>query len=45
LRAAMDTGFNSSDYFAVVFKKYTLQTPSEFIQSIHKARFQNKQTG
>ena len=32
-RAAMDTGFNSSDYFTVVFKKYTRQTPTEFIAS------------
>lgn len=30
---AMELGFNSSDYFAVVFKKYTAQTPSQYASS------------
>lgn len=35
-QAAMDAGFGSSDYFAVVFKKYTRQTPSEYIKTVRK---------
>ena len=31
--AAMDAGFGSSDYFAVVFKKYTRQTPSAYARA------------
>ena len=34
-QAAIRTGFNSSDYFAKVFKKYTRQTPTDFIKSFH----------
>jgi AraC-like DNA-binding protein len=31
---AMELGFNSSDYFAVVFKKYTTLTPSEYTETV-----------
>ena len=34
-QAAIQSGFNSSDYFTTVFKKYTMQTPTEFVRSIH----------
>lgn len=30
---AMELGFNTSSYFSAVFKKYTLQTPREFMKS------------
>lgn len=30
---ALDLGFSSSDYFSVVFKKYTRLTPTEFIRA------------
>jgi AraC-type DNA-binding domain-containing proteins len=44
VQAAMDTGFNSSDYFAVVFKKYTLQTPSEYVNMMAGRNFQTRKT-
>lgn len=35
IRTAMDMGFNSGDYFSKVFRKYTMQTPTEFIRSVN----------
>lgn len=32
---AMQLGFDTSSYFAAVFKKYTTQTPSEFVKASH----------
>lgn len=34
--AAMHLSFSTSDYFATTFKKYTAQTPSEYINSLSK---------
>lgn len=33
---AMLLSFNSSDYFSVVFKKYTNSTPTEYVQNLQK---------
>lgn len=33
---ALQLGFNTSSYFAAVFKKYTFYTPSEYVRSKNK---------
>ena len=36
-RIASDFGFCNSAYFSVVFKKYTNQTPTEYLESLHSS--------
>jgi|GEM_PF-2506094 len=34
---AMDLSFNTSDYFSVVFKKYTGMSPSKYLSTMHES--------